>query len=195
MTINRNKTKELVFHRPNPRLYLPPHPLLDIERVTCIKLLGVYFAETLTFEEHVKYLLTLCNQRLYLLKTFCSQGMFAQHLNAVYHSLIVSRLSYALPTWGGFLTKDLINKIDAFFMKTLKYGYANNLADFNSLLAKTDLTLFNSLHNSSHCLNFLLPPEKTLSVSLRNASYELPRYFYKLFRNSFIVRTLYDRAY
>ena len=58
MVINRAKTKELVFHRPNPRLYLPPDPLSYIERVTCVKLLGVDFSDNnLCFDEHVKHLL------------------------------------------------------------------------------------------------------------------------------------------
>jgi len=39
------QTKELVFHRPDPRLYLPPIQVSDIERVMCIKLLGDYFSE------------------------------------------------------------------------------------------------------------------------------------------------------
>ena len=46
MVINRAKTKELVFHRPDPRLYVPPVPLNDVERVTCIKLLGVLYLTT-----------------------------------------------------------------------------------------------------------------------------------------------------
>jgi hypothetical protein len=49
------KTKEIVFYRPDPRLYVPPViPLVDIELVGGVKLLGVYFSDTLCFDEHIK---------------------------------------------------------------------------------------------------------------------------------------------
>ena len=44
MAINLQKTKELVFRRPNPRLVLPV-PLDQIEQVHCAKLLGIYLSD------------------------------------------------------------------------------------------------------------------------------------------------------
>ena len=41
LTINVSKTRELVFHRPNPRNYLSPVEIKGIERVSYVKLLGV----------------------------------------------------------------------------------------------------------------------------------------------------------
>jgi len=41
MVINYNKTKELVFRRPNPRHYLYPDPIPYIEQLNEVKLLGV----------------------------------------------------------------------------------------------------------------------------------------------------------
>jgi len=58
MILNLLKTKEIVFHRPNPSLYIPR--LSDIERVKSVKLLGVFLSDTLRFDEHVKYVLTIC---------------------------------------------------------------------------------------------------------------------------------------
>jgi len=195
MIINKAKTKELVFHRPDPRLYVPPDPISDVERVTCIKLLGVYFSETLRFDEHVKYLLTLCNQRCFLLKTLRAQGMSPKHINSVFQSLIISRVVYALPAWGGFLTKDLVNKIDAFLKKSAKYGYTSTLHEYDVLLDKYDSTLFDNLQNDNHCINCLLPNKKSIAMSLRKTRFELPKYIYKLFRNSFILRTVYKGNY
>jgi len=34
-------------------------------------------------------------------------------LSIVAHSLIVSRILYAFPSWGGFLSTELIGKVDA----------------------------------------------------------------------------------
>jgi len=39
-----------------------------IELVVSAKLLGVTFSHNLKFDEHVKNILTICNQRSYLLK-------------------------------------------------------------------------------------------------------------------------------
>jgi len=36
MILNLLKTKEIVFHRPNPSLYILPVPLSDIERVKSV---------------------------------------------------------------------------------------------------------------------------------------------------------------
>ena len=35
-------------------------------------------------------------------------------LTAVTYSIIVSRILYALPAWGGFISAELINRINAF---------------------------------------------------------------------------------
>ena len=47
MTINMSKTKELVFHRPNPRHFIYPTPLDNIERVTECKLLELCLSLTI----------------------------------------------------------------------------------------------------------------------------------------------------
>jgi len=44
------------------------------------------------------------------------QGMPLSQLSIVAHSLIVSRILYALPAWGGFLSAELCNKINAFLV-------------------------------------------------------------------------------
>ena len=46
-----DKTKELVFHRPNARNYLPPLELSGIERVICVKLLGCGYKTILELED------------------------------------------------------------------------------------------------------------------------------------------------
>ena len=40
--VNLAKTKEIVFHRPNARNVLLPSELPGIERVPCVKLVGVW---------------------------------------------------------------------------------------------------------------------------------------------------------
>ena len=38
-------------------------------------------------------------------------------LRVVVYSLIVSRIAYALPAWGGFVSVELCSKIDAMFKR------------------------------------------------------------------------------
>ena len=93
MQLNVKKTKELVFHRPNPRFYLPD-PLPHIERVNGLKLLGVFLNANFKFDEHVNKMLCLCSQRMYLLKQLKSQGLGIKQLHTVFTALIVSRVAY-----------------------------------------------------------------------------------------------------
>ena len=112
---------------------VPPLSLADIERVNSVKLLAVFISDTLNFDEHVKYVLTVCGQRCYLLKTLRWQGLSRRHINTVFQSLIISRLSYALPAWGGFLSKEQINKIDAFLARAHRFGYTLETLNLNNI--------------------------------------------------------------
>jgi len=116
MQLDVKKTKELVFHRPNPRFSLPD-PLPHIERVNGLKLLGVFLNANFKFDEHVSKMLCLCSQRMYLLKQLKFQGLDIEQLHIVFTALIVSRVLYALPAWGGFLSSDLLNRIDSILRK------------------------------------------------------------------------------
>jgi len=46
---------------------------------------------------------------------------------SAYTLVNVSRIIYALPAWGGFLSNDLIAKLDAFFKKAFRWGYSCDL--------------------------------------------------------------------
>jgi len=73
------------------------------ERVA--KLLGVIFTGKLSFEDRVDFVLIVCSQRVYLLKLLRSQDLPIQQLHMVFIALILSRITYALPAWGGQLTR------------------------------------------------------------------------------------------
>jgi Reverse transcriptase (RNA-dependent DNA polymerase) len=68
MTINMAKTKEIVFHRPNPKLdvYLPSVP--GIEQISETKLLGVIFSNNFPFDTRIIFILKVRNQRSYLIR-------------------------------------------------------------------------------------------------------------------------------
>ena len=66
LTINTDKTKEIIFHRPASRHLNIPPPMPDIERVTQAALLGIDITSTLSTAAYVNRMLLQINQRLYL---------------------------------------------------------------------------------------------------------------------------------
>ena len=146
------------------------------------------------FDEHVTFVLSICSQRLYLIKLLCSQGMPESKLHVIFVALIISRIFYALSAWGGFLNSQQINRINAFLRKTRRFGLCSPtcLYDVSEYLRLVDSRLFNRIQSPSHCLSHLLPPKKHhLGLRPRGHSYTLPIYPNKLCKSSFIPRCLF----
>jgi len=122
----------------------------------------LFFSDNLDCDEHVSYVLSICSQRLYLIKLLHSQGMPERKLHEIFVALIVSRTAYALSAWGGFLPGQQINRI----MFIVKYDVLvplHDVCDVSEYFRLADSKLFKSIQNPSHCLSHLLPPEKNLS--------------------------------
>ena len=94
-----------------------PPGLDDIELLDCCKLLGVIFQSNFKMDSHIQFILSQCSQRMYLLKLLRHQGLPDAQLSVVPNAVIISRLLYALPAWGGFLSVELVNRINAFFRR------------------------------------------------------------------------------
>jgi len=82
--------------------YSLPSLVTGIEQVVSARLLGITFSHNVKFDEHVKNILTICNQRSYLLKCLKGQDFPSKELHTVFCALIVSHILYALPAWRGF---------------------------------------------------------------------------------------------
>jgi len=93
MCIKITKTKELVFHRPHPTKFDMPCALDGIVQEHVVKLIGVFFSDKLGFEDHVNFVLTVCSQRICLLKKLKSQGLPPKQLQTVFTALILSRIT------------------------------------------------------------------------------------------------------
>ena len=87
----------MVFIRPNLNRELLPDPMCGIEYILETRLLGVIISGIFSFKAHVKYLLSICSQRLFLLKLLRQQSLPPHELGIVYSSFIVNRLTNALP--------------------------------------------------------------------------------------------------
>ena len=80
---------------------------------------------------------------MYILKLLRHQGMPPSRLSIVAHSIIVSRILYALPAWVGFLSAELCNKINTFFSRLIKrFGYVNHVITIRELIDTTYEDLF-----------------------------------------------------
>jgi len=81
-------------------------PIDDIEWVSRIKLLGVIIQESFGVEMHVNYILSVCSQRIFLMKRLRDQGLPTKYFNTVCQVIVISRLFYAIPSWSCYLTVD-----------------------------------------------------------------------------------------
>jgi len=77
LQINMTKTKELVFRQLglSARYFTSPQPLPFIEQVKVTKLVEVYITVTFFAVTHIKHILSVANQRMYLLAQLKSQGL------------------------------------------------------------------------------------------------------------------------
>ena len=182
-SVRLHKTKEIVFRRPNPKLFIYPDPLDHVHQVSCAKLLGVTFKDNFKFDAHINNILKLCSQRLYLLKLLRDQGIPPQNLNIIFNSLVLSRLQYALPAWSG-----CVNSLPK---RAFKYGYTNSLYTLEALSNDADECLFRKIHYNEH--NDLVPPLRASINYLRpkGHSFELPRCALELHKKSFLPQCLF----
>ena len=69
---------------------LPIPPLTQIEQVEA-KLLGILLTPTLSMKVHVKYTISILNQRLYLLNELRKQGLNVSGLTKVFMALVIAK--------------------------------------------------------------------------------------------------------
>jgi Reverse transcriptase (RNA-dependent DNA polymerase) len=194
MVINLAKTKEIVMHRPNPRNFINPPPLADILQTSSVILLGVHFSHSFKFDEHVKALLSQCSQRMYLLRSLRNQGLPLAKLDIIHQAVIINKIRYALPVWGGFLSAAQVGQINALLKRTFRFGYSKIVHSLESILEKSDRAFFHSICDSNHCINHILPPIKLIQANLRprGIPFQLPDHYTTLQRKAFVIRSLFN---
>jgi len=194
LKINLAKCRELVFKRPNLKHEILPCTLPDVVRVNSVKLLGVYLDHTLCFHEHVEQIARNCNQRFYLLQQLRKQGLSDDCLKVLFHSIVLSKILYALSAWGGYISLDNVGRVNKILRKAKRYGFTDSVLTFSELLEQSDEQLFSRVVCTNHCLFHLLEKDKSqlqMSLRPRGHSFNLPRYQYNLTRKSFVFRNVY----
>jgi len=101
LTLNRNKSKEIVFSDPRQRHQIePPLPMTDVALVTSLKILGVTMTNGLSASDHVLDVIRSCAQTLYALWVLRVHGMCLAQ--AIFRSVAIAKLLYAASAWIGF---------------------------------------------------------------------------------------------
>ena len=109
--MNTSKTKEIVFRRPSLRHYEPPTPIVQIEQVEEVKLLSVMLTSTLSANLHLKNVIDIINQHLYV--QLRRLGLDITGVVEVFLSVLVEHFLYALPVFSGTITANDINRINS----------------------------------------------------------------------------------
>ncbi|KAI8482030.1 hypothetical protein Bbelb_402060 [Branchiostoma belcheri] len=113
MEANAKKTKDMVIScRKDP---VNPPPLMlngqPVERVKKFKLLGVTVTSDLTWDEHVKGIISKVQPRIHYLRLAKKYGLPSDVLLSIYTSFIRPVMEYGSPVWGG-LPKTLSNELE-----------------------------------------------------------------------------------
>ena len=198
--LNSAKSMEIIFHKPRSKCQVPLISVLgsEIPRVFQIKILGVTISDTLSITPHVDLIVADCRSRLFALSVLKRHGIDITQLDRLFNALVISRLTYAAPSWSGFLKESDWAALQAVLNKGLKWGLSLQHYDFRTIIQKADSTLFfQVLTNSNHCLHNLLPPLKSHSHDLRPRLHNriIPVANSNISRCSFLQRMLSKNAY
>jgi len=125
---------------------------------------------------HVTYILSICSQRIFLLKRLRDQGLSVHYLDLVFHAIVVSRILYALPVWGSCLSSEQINRINTLIKRSYRCGFAKKINDSVTLVDNASKDLFGKTMAPHHCLHSILPlqTEKKHDFRTRGHNYPLP---------------------
>jgi len=158
--------------------------------VTSAEILGVIFSHTLSPTPHISAFLTQCNQCLYLLSQLKYQNLSSQALDIIFQALILSKITYALPSFAGHISSSDKNRLNKFFHKAYRRGLVSVLFDTDTLIHKFDHQLFRSIQYPHHCLHHLLPEKRTINYSWqlrpRGHDYTLCHIHSTTFKNAFL---------
>ena len=198
LKLNKSKSMEMiVFASAKARAKTPHIPTIsDIVRVNCIKALGVLVDDTLTFKAHISSICSTAAQSLYAIKILKAHGMDPHSILSICSATVVSRLTYAITAWWGFISAADRYKLQAVLNRAKKWTfYSNTNPSIAEICAKQDSKLFKKvLSNQNHVLHHLLPAEKQQVYCLRPRAHnrELPLKTSSLIAKNFLIRVLYD---
>ena len=111
----------MLIARGGKRKVAPP-PLLNMERVASMVILGVTIRDDLRATSHVHGVLAACSSSLHALRVLRAHGLPSIALQEVARATTMARLLYAAPAWWGFAGAEDRHRIERFQRKMQRIG-------------------------------------------------------------------------
>lgn len=197
LSINFNKTKFMVFHKPQisiDKSIQLKHNNIIIERVNSFKYLGLYLDEKLNYDTHYDHVINKISSALGCINTirkYITEQMFVIIINA----FVLSIIDYGLQIWGCISTTKLNalqnkinNAIKVFFYPNLSKLHSKQLWSSNDPQSNKTKANLRKL-NRNIDMNNLLEKCNMLSIEERYHYYMLLEVS-KIMKNDFKINSL-----
>ena len=199
LKLNVDKSKEMIIKRPRTRS-AAPLPLLGIERVESMNILGVIFQCNLSFTMQVDRLVVRGAQTTYALGTLKHHRLSGPPLWEVTRATFIARLTYASQAWWGLLDAQGRDRLEKVLNKAVRERFLpKRHPSFAQICDSADEQMFGDiLKNPKHVLHHLLPPVSEAKSKLRTRAHdrEMPAANQNTFtRKMFINRMLMLNSY
>ena len=179
LVVNQDKTKVMCCSYNKHYFNLVdmqfPHAKVKLEKY--FNVLGVSFANNLSFTCHIDKVIAKCNHALYANYILLHHGLNDKLRRDFYFALVLSQINYCIAAWIGF-TKQ---QDKSWLARILHKGHKLKLLDpdvtLDSLVNKHLNDLFKDVVSRPiHVLHHMLPPVKDVKYYLRNNShsFQLP---------------------
>ena len=196
LSLNKSKSKEIIFSR---QANINPYSIQGIARSSEINILGITFSSHLRITQHVNNVIEASMKLFYGLRLLQNRGLCKKGLIQVFKATILSKITYAGPSWWGYATAEEKNRLESLLRKAVKWGYYSpEDKSLEKIFDEKDEKLFqNVLNQETHVLRCLLPPQKENKYKLRAKTHGrcLPEKHNKVFNSNFIVRLAYKNSY
>src|SRR6218665_3613556 len=171
MKIHPFKTKELIVTRARSRTArIPSQPLIDgAERVTSLRVLGVFPDSKLTLSDHVSQVLSACSSSIFALRLLRNHSLWSDQLHLVARATTIASILYAIPAWWGFAGEGGRQRLERLVARLRRMGYLpTDFPSVETLALEADRNIFKTISQCpSHVLRHLLKDKPTSSRSLR----------------------------
>ena len=102
----------MIVHLPSKKLTCTPPPCDNITRTCQLTVLGVTFNNTLSFSPYIQNVTAKADTTIYALKTLKVHGLQGKALWEVTRATIVAQITYASPSWSGFIKCDELTRLN-----------------------------------------------------------------------------------
>src|ERR1051325_9029693 len=104
LRLNEQKTSEIILCGKRTKLNSLPPLNAKLTRSSTMNILGVILDAHLTFAHHIDKVVSAGAQSLYALKTLKAHGLNKIELSNICRATLISKLTYASPSWWGFVS-------------------------------------------------------------------------------------------